>query len=244
MTQIPGTNYQISGNTILSLEGKEVSPQQFLEKVQNKEISLTKDSLQVLEGLGPDMMKSLQSLSGFPSSPGTVLHKLEDTDIDINSLMKLMHEVGKTQRESVSKVRDGQFDSQIEATKQSIEEDKKAAVARLVSGVFSGVGSMLAGGAGIGGGLVGTDQGMTVGKGIGDVIEGVMKIVSSSIDKAGSDNETRSKEWDIKAKQFEQQTGESRDLLDVIRETNSKVKEILQQTQSTEAETMRSINRM
>ena len=39
MTMIPGTNYQISGNSIQSRDGKEISQQQFLEKVQSKEIA-------------------------------------------------------------------------------------------------------------------------------------------------------------------------------------------------------------
>ena len=73
--RIPGTDYEVRGQkdgtpVFVGKDGKEISQDQFLQKVASKEISLTSGSLTVLSSwLGPDTMDSLRSSSGAVASP-------------------------------------------------------------------------------------------------------------------------------------------------------------------------------
>jgi|KBSSwiStaDraftv2_1062776.scaffolds.fasta_scaffold33295_5 hypothetical protein len=252
MTMIPGTNYQISGNSIQSRDGKEISQQQFLEKVQSKEISLTENSLQVLQShVGPDMLQSLRSVSGFPSSPGSVSEKLTQTEgsmNDIYALMKLMSQVSQEQRKTMTEVRHAQTDMQVDAMQKSAQEQLNAANARLVAGIAGGIltmGSGVVGMAGAGGMLNDNLKvSMKLGESWGQLIDGMNKIIGAGIERGSQEHEYNSKKQDIEAKKYEDMSGESRDHLDTIRETHAKVKEILQALQNSENETQRSIARM
>jgi hypothetical protein len=251
MTTIPGTGYVLSGKTIFSPEGKEVSPEQFLDKVKNKEISLTENSLTVLEGnVGFETMQSLRSLSGPPSSPGSILNKLPSDDVvmgDLCSLMKLIAQMSNDQRKSVSEVRHSQTGLQLDAMKQSIDELQKAATARLVAGIAGGVFTMGSGTI-TGLGSLGKFGGETVdamlarGNSLSQILGGIGQIVGAGIERVSSEHDQNSKDWDIKAKKFEDQSGDSRDLENVIRETNQQAREILQQMQSSTSQTISKIN--
>ena len=148
MTTIPGTSYKISGNDFVSPEGTKLTQQQFLEKVEKKEISLTENSLKFLEGnVGPDMLKSLRSGSGLPGSPSTVSENLSKTEkgFDIYELMEELFKLSLEQRKGMTELKHAQSEAQIDTMKKSAEEQMKAATARMWSGIVSGVVSIGAG---------------------------------------------------------------------------------------------------
>jgi hypothetical protein len=239
MTSIPGSNYQISGSNFIAPDGNQLTQQQFLDRVNSREISLTENSLQFLSNhLGPDMMQSLRQ--SMPSSPQTVSARLEATEAnmgEIYDLMKVLAQFAQDQRKSASELRTAQYGSQIDAMQKSADEAMGAARARLAAGIiggaltigsgaiscFSAVGSFE--------GLTKTDmnlkQNLSFGEGLSKGVDGVNKITTSFIELGAAGHEKNAKERDIDARKAEQAAQQTTELLDAIRELNSKAKEVL-----------------
>ena len=149
MTMIPDTNYQVRDNTILAPDGQTISKEDFLKKVESKEISLTENSLKMLGStLGPDLEKSLRVSSGLPSSPSELSGKLGRTEQDMMDIYALLGEIAKMsneQRKSMSEVRHSQSEMQIDSMKQSAQKELDSAMVRMVSGIVGGCFSIGAG---------------------------------------------------------------------------------------------------
>jgi hypothetical protein len=143
--RIPGTEYEIHGNmqggAVFTKDGKEISKDEFLQKVASKEISLTQNSLTFLDSwLGPDTMKSLKVSSGFPSPPGELSGKLGTSDQFLGDLYKLMEILEKTaqdQKKQMNDVKHVEQDSNIQMMQESAKKEMDAAVARAVFGFIS-----------------------------------------------------------------------------------------------------------
>jgi hypothetical protein len=168
MTSIPGTSYQISGSQILSPDGREVSSEEFLQRVKAGEVSLSANSLQVISShLGPDLTKSLELAAPPPAPAGEVLGRLtasgygsgggdgggsgEGEGLDLGMLMRTLLQTGWKLREGEQAVRNSQFDQQTAEMEKAAEEAQKAASARLVAGVVSGAVSIASGAMTLGG---------------------------------------------------------------------------------------------
>jgi len=243
---IPGTNYQISGNDFIAPGGETITQEQFVEKVKNKEISLTDDSLKFLEDhLTESLALSLKAGGGFQVPPGEISMKLSESEKvmgDIYSLMALITQLNQDQKKQMQEMKRGEFDSQIKSMENSAKEEKIAGNEKMWQGIISGaftIASSVGGAIGLGkGGQVVSD---IVSKGI----EGAGKVTTSSIfEPRVSDHEDKAKFEDINTKKFEEMQGQSRDTLDGIRQMQDKVKEILQSIQQAESQTTQHINSM
>ena len=155
MTSIPGTNYQISGGNFIDPQGQQISAQDFLKKVQTKEVSLTEDSLRILQDndVGPDMLKSLRTGAGLTTPLSEVVSKLEKTEdaLDVTALFATIIKSSQTSSKAMFQIGNMQSQSQFEKLKSSIEADKSAAGWRLFAGIASGVFSIASGAVSIAG---------------------------------------------------------------------------------------------
>lgn len=257
--QIPNTNYQIQNGSILSPDGNQVSPEQFVQKVMNKEISLTADSLRFLgEQLGPDLKNSLIALSGSQTPAPQLLGKLESTEnltpsiVDLMVLLtKIVQDTEKNARES----KQGQFALQIGELKQSAEDQRVAATWRMVAGITSGVATMGSGALNMAGASktfgMSTEQlnqglGTAMNQrwsGYGSLSQGGGQILSSVFEKVGSEYDAKAKQDDINAKKFEQGASDAKDLQDSMRDMGSKVRDLLRDLTNSEKEISQTIIR-
>jgi hypothetical protein len=241
--RIPGTDYTVAGTkdggtVFVGKDGKEISQEQFLQKVATKEISLSAGSLTVLESwLGPDAMDSLRSSSGYQASPAQLLSKMGVSDAlmgDIYTLLALVESTLKEQKKAMGEVQHLEQSLQLEFMKQGANEEMAAARVRAVMGFVSAAVTVASGAASGFGALKG--MGMSDGaelfakkwEGISTGISGAGKALDSAGGLAAAGHEQNSEEKDIGAKKMEQMSSESRDGLDQIREMHAKVMELLQ----------------
>jgi len=154
MTSIPGTNYQISGSNFVDPKGQEITPQDFLKKVESKEISLTEDSLRFLQNnVGPDMLKSLRTGAGLSAPVAQVVANLKDTELNFDATMMSVTIAKLAQKldESMSKICNSKSELSFEKTREAIEKDKSGAGWKLAAGIASGVFSIASGAVSIAG---------------------------------------------------------------------------------------------
>jgi hypothetical protein len=160
MVSIPGTSYQITGSQIQTADGQPVSQEEFVQKVKGGEVSLSANSLQVIEShLGPDLSASLTAASQAPGAAGRVLTKLgagEDEGVggkggeksfDITSLMLLMAKSAETMRQTQSKIRDAQFQQQLGELNKQKDDAFDGAYWKMVAGCVAGAVSIASAGA-------------------------------------------------------------------------------------------------
>jgi hypothetical protein len=247
MTSIPGSGYQIRDNHFIAPDGNALTQQQFVDKVKNKEVSLTGDSLRFLENhLGPDTMQSLRQTT--PSTPQNVNARLQSTDAnmgEIYDLMRVIAQFAQTQRQSASEIRQAHYGQQIDAMKKSADDMMKAAVANMIGGVLSGVATIASGVVSIGSVKGGADlKGedgkidplkemalkveMVKGEGTGKIIEGSGKIQAAGLQFLAANFERDSKDGDISGKKAEQAAQKINELIEVARDLSSKAMETLQ----------------
>ncbi len=241
--RIPGTDYEVRGSkdggaVFVGKDGKEISQQEFLGKVESKEISLTSGSLTVLSSwLGPDAMNSLRSSSGYEASPAQLLSKMGVSDSqmgDLYTLMAMIEQTMKEQKKSMQDVQHLEQSLQIEFMKQGAQEEMAGAWAKAMAG-FAAAALTVASGAASGFGAV-KGLGMSEGAelfskkfdGISTGLSGIGRAMDSGGGLVGAHFDQNAKERDIQSKKMEQMQGESRDGLDQIREMHNKVIELLQ----------------
>lgn len=246
---IPGTNYQISGNNFIAPGGETITQDQFVEKVKNKEISLTEGSLKFLEDHGSEsLLSSLKSVSGFQVPPGEISTKLLQSESvmgDIYSLMALITQLNQDQKKQMQDMKRGEFDSQIKSMENSAKEEKLAGQDRMWQGVLSGAISIAASAGGaIGMNMGGPKLGEAISGIVQKSIEGSGKLLTSQYETSISEHEDKAKMEDINSKKLEEMQGQSRDTLDGIRQMQDKVKEVLQSIQQAESQTSQHINSM
>jgi hypothetical protein len=143
--RIPGTDYEIhgtkDGGTVFTKDGKEISQDEFLSKVDKKEISLSQNSLRFLDSwLGPDSMQSLRTSTGFPSSPGELSGKLGTSDQflgDLYSLMEILEKTVQDQKKQMNDVKQTEQQSNLQAMTDSAQKEWEAAQTRAVWGFVS-----------------------------------------------------------------------------------------------------------
>jgi hypothetical protein len=243
---IPGTNYQISGNNFVAPGGETLTQDQFVDKVKNKEISLTEGSLKFLESHGSEsLVSSLKSVSGFQVPPGEISMRLTQTEGvmgDLYSLMALITQLSNDQRKQMQDVKGKEFDSQIKSMENSAKEEKIAGQERMWQGIITGAITVAASvGGGVGLGMGGQVVSEIVSKGI----EGAGKITTASIfEPRVSEHEDQAKMEDINAKKLEEMKAKTQDTLEGVRQMQEKVKEILQSIQQAESQTTSRINSM
>jgi hypothetical protein len=155
MTSIPGTNYQVSGGNFIDPQGQQISAQDFLKKVQSKEISLTEDSLRILQdnAVGPDMLQSLRTGAGLATPLAQVMHRLDNPEGELNVTMMFATIIQTAQTSSKAMFQLGNSHSELgfEKMKAAIEKDKSAAGWKLAAGIASGVFSIASGAVSIAG---------------------------------------------------------------------------------------------
>jgi hypothetical protein len=240
---IPGTDYEVRGTkdgttVFVGKDGKEISQEQFLQKVATKEISLTSNSLTFLTSwVGPDALDSLRSNSGYQATPAQLLSKLgvsDDLMGDLYTFMAVIEKLLKDQKREMTNVSHLEQSLQLEFMKQGAAEDMAAARVRAVMGFISAAVTIASGAASGFGALKG--MGMSEGAelfskkwdGISTGLSGIAKAVDTSGSIGAAGHEQTSKERDINAKKMEQMQGETRDGLDALREMLAKVRELLQ----------------
>lgn len=143
--RIPGTDYDIrgtkDGGTVFVKDGKEISQDEFLSKVDKKEISLSQNSLRFLDSwLGPEPMQSLRTSTGFPTSPGELSGKLGTSDQfmgDLYGLMEILEKTIQDQKKQMNDVKQSEQDSNIKALTDSAEKTMEAARAQAIFGFIS-----------------------------------------------------------------------------------------------------------
>jgi hypothetical protein len=238
MTSIPGTDYQLRGNSFVGSDGTELNAQQFLDKVKDKEISLTADSLQMLAThLGPDLMQSLRSSSTQGSAPQQVSERLNDTDKtmgDVFNLLVLMAKFSQDQRKTATDIRQSQSNMQIDAMQKSADQFMAAAWVRFGTGMASAAATAVQAGislshtgAGLSNKLAKVEQAR--GEGMKTLVEVINKAVGTTGELVASGIDKGSKDSDIQAQRMAQQLKQTEELLDNIRETEAKVKEAFSQ---------------
>ena len=248
MTTIPGTNYQVSGNQILAPDGQAISKDQFIAKVQSKEISLTENSLRFLDSqLGPDMTQSLFRAAGMQVPVDQLIPKLmtssDSLTGDLYSLMEAIAKLTQEQRKAAREVRHAEFGLQISELNKAADEALEAAKWRLAAGVVSGALTIGAGALSAQGGIEGTDAAMAQYGGYSKVVEGFSKIAESGIGYGGAVKDRDAETARTNAKKFEEMTSETKDLQNAIREMESKVREILQAIQAAESDAAKTVAR-
>lgn len=237
---IPGTSYQVrndgGSSVFLDKDGNTLTNQQFLDKVAKKEISLTENSLQILEPhIGRDTMESLRGTTGYSTPPGQISNKLDQTTQvvgDLYSLMELMARMTQEQRKGMQEVKHSEFETQMTNLEQAAEKQLEAGLMKAGLEVFSGICS-------IAGAFMGPTEGMSKGEKLVakqnmQVMEGFTGIIKGIVGGEISEIEKQGKDKELMAKRFEQMTSESKDLIDNLRQTEQKVMETLQSIQQAE----------
>ncbi|MBV8190022.1 MAG: hypothetical protein JO339_22455 [Alphaproteobacteria bacterium] len=153
---IPGTDYQISGNTIYRPDGQSVSKEEALREIG--QVKLPPASLTIMqEVFGPDFNRSTLPPDGESRVPteslaATLASKEQTLVADLKTVLLLLHEMTKDQRSTTALIRDADFEMQINSLKKAAEEGLAAAKTRMITGIVVGSVTALMGGVSIGGG--------------------------------------------------------------------------------------------
>jgi hypothetical protein len=234
MTSIPGTNYQVRDNNFVAKDGTELSAQQFVDKVKNKEISLTENSLQMLSNhLGLDLMQSLRQSSAPMSTPQKVGDALRGSDKamgDVIDVLMVVNKATQGMRKGVSESRQAQFSLQIGKQQEANDKFMAAAWVRFGTGMASAAATAVQGGitlAHTGAGLPKAEAKVEVlrGEAFKTFAEAANKVLSTGGEFWAANIDKESKDADTAAQTIAQQVKQSEELLDSIKELESKVRE-------------------
>jgi len=261
---IPGSSYMLrpgtdGANTFVAPNGTTLTQDQFVKKVESKEISLTENSLQFLDSrLGPDTMQSLRVSSGYPSSPGQIMARLNGTSDtmmgDLFNLLELLAKVTQDQKKQMQEVKKTEGEMQLTFMEQSAKKELEAATTRAIFGaitagltIFSGVLGVAGAGKALGLealGKGGSEATLRQFEGWSKLTEGFAKGSDVGGGAVSANKEDEAKKQDIESKKMEQQLEETRNVQDTLREMLSKVKETLQAIQQAQSQTAQSVARM
>jgi len=256
---ITGSDYRLrtgtdGTNTFVSPDGTTLTQDQFVKKVEKKEISLTENSLQFLDSrLGPDTMQSLRAAAGYAKSPSEVLTNLNgvsDTMMgDLFSLLEQLAKITQENKKQMQDVRQSENESQLRSMEDSAKKELESAQNRMIYGWISAGLTIGSGVANLGGsvGSLWAKNPETLMKGvdgIGKALEGTAKGLDGSGGVKSSELEHESKLKDIDAKKTEQMSEETRNTMDTLREMLSKVKETLQAIEQARSQSSQSVARM
>lgn len=266
--EIPGTRYQVHDGNIIGPDGGTITQQEFLQKVESKEISLTSDSLRFLGSqFGPDLEKSLTRASGL-TVPTSVLSsrmaRTENTMGDIFSLMELLAKVTLDQKKQAYDMKARESDMQITAMNKSADEALAAARVRMIAGVISGAANIASGAMGgigamkvmngppklpdgtqLAGDALKTWNEATSGLwgAASKMTEGLAQINQVSMELGAGGHDWNSKMSDSNARMLENMAGETRDMAETLREMNAKVREVIRDMQAAGDQAMGTIIR-
>jgi hypothetical protein len=256
---IPGTDGQNAGATTHRLEGRPVSKEETARALDSS--SSPAASLTVMQGLdGPDFRKSVLPAEGGPQiTAGTLATTLEDKtetlSADLKTVLVLLAEIMKQQRDTSAQLRDTDFALQIDSLKESAEEALQAAKARMITGIVMGsVGALLGGTSVVGGAMSfrsiskaqqgqidqamvakATSMGQTA-QGVGQTGQALGPAGTSVGDYFAGLIDKESKDADIESKKDEQLVGLMRDMVTAQQDMLSAVRQTLRDMQSAEAE--------
>jgi hypothetical protein len=269
---IPGTDYQIAGATIYRPDGQAVSKEEATRELSN--VSLPSDSVTVMQGVyGPDFKKSTLPGAGAelvsPDALATTLdEKSETMVIDLKTVLELLHEVMKQQRDTTAKIRDADFSLRIDAMEKSRDEALAGAWARMITGIVVGSFTAVLGGLSIAGGGVGLSKISSAQKGladgtmtrtafdstlawansltqttqaVGQTGQSLGQIGSSIGEGVSAGYDKASKDADIEATAQEQMVELMRDMVAAAQDMLAAVRQTLRDTQSAEAEASRAV---
>jgi hypothetical protein len=220
MTAIPGTNYQVQGNIILDPDNRPISPEQFLQKVEAKEISLTRDSVRFMGSqFGPTLENSLFKASGLYVSTNVLSDRMANSEKvvgDIYALMAILAKATMDQKQQMTQMKQNQTDLQVTVMNKAADEALTAARWRMIK-IKTEIGELKAQTSSVSDKLSGLGK---VSEGVGGLAHAVGEYVAAEYDR-------KSKQLDADARKLEAMAGESRDLADSLREMNAKVRETL-----------------
>ncbi len=268
--EIPGTRYQVQGGSIIAPDGKPITQQDFLQKVESKEVSLTADSLRVLgQQFGPDLEKSLSKASGMTVSPKELSNHMSSTEAivgDIYSLMELLAKVSMDQKKQANEMKQHETDMQIAQLNKAADDALAAARVRMIAGVISGVANIASGALGaVGAGkslnalskpptingtqLTGdalktfTDATMQSHSSFGKIFEATAQITHSAMELGAAGHDKDAKTAEANARMLESMASASRDLAESLRDMNAKVREVVRDMHAATNQAMATIIR-
>lgn len=213
-------------------------------------------------GVNSDDLNSLFDDTGAVNSQllGDALFKLEGlgkSSADIFTLMALMIQMGKEQREGARQVRDAERVSQQEELQLAADKMREAADMALAAGIVSGVFKMVGGGISIGGGLhgmkaiknAGADPSMAqldtirnqgrVFDGSGQIVGSVGDVISAGLTHGSTNLSADQKEAEAAAQVSDTSAQREQEFMQNLQDMISKITSLLQDIQQSNNESLK-----